>query len=360
MKTGRTLIELAEELQRQLETKRDFVSDTRSLGMIPADKAVQLRMLHSNEQTTDHAIRPLAHRQIGERVKIPATYYDRCLQEDPELLAYNVNRWFSRQPEQRMIRTLDGQVRAFLSNRYRPLDNWDLANVVLPVLKEATGGALDVHSCEITEHRMYLKVIFPRISADIGSRKVGDIVQSGIVVSNSEVGAGALKVEPLVFHLACLNGMIAATAMKRHHVGRAAEGNDESAYEIYRDETLAADDRAFWMKVQDTVKASVSEVAFAQLVDKIRAAQDEPIQTSPLKAVEAMTRRFTFSETERESVLTHLIKGGDLSRWGMVEAITAASQDLPDYDRATEFERIGGVVLELPQSEWKVLAKKAA
>jgi len=37
-------------------------------------------------------------------------------------------------PERRMVRTLDGSTRAFLSDRYRPLDNFDLAHEVFHVL----------------------------------------------------------------------------------------------------------------------------------------------------------------------------------------------------------------------------------
>ena len=35
-----------------------------------------------------------------------------------------------------MVRTLDGQVRAVLSDRYRRLDNYDLAENVLPILQQ--------------------------------------------------------------------------------------------------------------------------------------------------------------------------------------------------------------------------------
>ena len=56
--------------------------------------------------------------------------------EAPEPLATNVNEWFHNKPERRMIRTLDGQARAFLSDRYRRLDNYDLASTVLPILIE--------------------------------------------------------------------------------------------------------------------------------------------------------------------------------------------------------------------------------
>ena len=59
----------------------------------------------------------VAHRQIAARLEIPAKYYDRMRTEAPQMLAKNVNHWLHAQPETRMIRTLDGNVRAFLSDR---------------------------------------------------------------------------------------------------------------------------------------------------------------------------------------------------------------------------------------------------
>lgn len=40
--------------------------------------------------------------------------------------------------------------------------------------------------------------------------------------------------------------------------------------------------------------------------------------------------------------------GHDLSRYGMVNAVTAASKLAQSYDRATELERIGGDILASP------------
>ena len=82
-------------------------------------------------------------RFLGEENR--ATYvslpdYQRMRDQAPELLAANVNEWFQQKPERRMVRTLDGQMRAFLSDRYRRLDNFDLALAVLPVLKEMGEG----------------------------------------------------------------------------------------------------------------------------------------------------------------------------------------------------------------------------
>lgn len=36
----------------------------------------------------------------------------------------------------------------------------------------------------------------------------------------------------------------------------------------------------------------------------------------------------------------------DFSQFGLVNAVTRSSQDVEDYNRATELERIGGTILE--------------
>src|ERR1043166_4992015 len=77
--------------------------------------------------------------------------------------------------------------------------------------------------------------------------------RAGVVVSNSEVGQGSLRVEALDFRLVCLNGMIREAAVRKAHLGRGSRGQDaiEDAREYFRLETQQADDRAFFLKVQD-------------------------------------------------------------------------------------------------------------
>ena len=59
-------------------------------------------------------------------------------------------------------------------------------------------------------------------------------------------------------------------------------------------------------------------------------------------------------------MLRHLIEGGDLTRYGLFNAITRAAADLDSYDRATEFERFGGQVVELPKRDWEEVQRLAA
>jgi len=342
MKAGRTLQELAVEIRRQSETKRDFLADTRELTMLGG------RELHVGGQG-EFGLRGLAHDQIADHLEIPRRYYERLRSEHPNLLDANVNGLLRATSTRRLVRTLDGQARAYLSDRYRRLDNDELAEAVLPVLSELPG--LEVVSCEITERRLYLKATTSRVAGEV---KKGDQVQAGVLISNSEVGQGSLLVQPLVYRLVCQNGMVAGDSVRRYHVGRQIDSDD--ALSVYRDETLVADDRAFWLKVSDVVRAAVSEVRFSSLLQQLRLSSEGPRLEQPQLGVEELGRRFHLTEGERDSVLRHLIEGGDLSQYGVLNAVTRASQDVPDYERATELEALGGTVLAMDGAQWRNLA----
>lgn len=347
MKQGKSLSELALELERQENAKRDFVADSRKLFMDVQDNKLEIDF---GEKSESFDLNRNTHSQLASWADIPQKYYDRM---PNDLRAVNVNHWFRQTPAKRMVRTLDGGARAFLSDRYRTLDNFDLAHAVLPILADVPD--MNIVSSELTPNRMYIKALFPRIEGEI---KKGDLVQSGVVISNSEVGKGSLRVEPLVYRLVCTNGMISGYSQKKYHVGRAG-GVEDQAMEIFSDETLKADDRAFWLKVQDTVKASIDQVSFNKILEDMRRTTDMPITDDPVNVVEKVKRSFGLSEQERGGVLSYLISGGDLSAYGLLNALTRTSQDIDDYDRATDFERMGGKVIELSSNQWRDLAQAA-
>ena len=255
MKTGRTIQEIGAEILRQSQAKEDYLVNTNSIVMEDWDGKP---MLHLRGENGLDLINPLeiqqtAHRQIGDYLGIPRKYYDRMMDSDVGLLAYNVNRWLQGEPEQRMIRTMDGRARAFLSNRYRRIDNLDIARVTLPIIGEMPEARYE--SCQLTEDYLYIKVVNPRLTAEVTP---GDIVQAGIIISNSETGQGSVCVQPLVYRLVCSNGMVVNDAKaRRTHLGRAS--NTEEDFVIYSQETLAADDNE--RMIGASLEATISGVS---------------------------------------------------------------------------------------------------
>ena len=130
----------------------------------------------------------------------------------------------------------------------------------------------------------------------------GDVVQAGFVVSNSEVGLGSLRVEALVFRLVCKSGLICKDlAQKKYHVGRQVNTSDDSAYELYSD---------------------------------MREATQIPLKHDPVKAVELLADKFQLTENERGDILRQLFMQGDNSRYGLFNAVTAASKRKSRISRA--------------------------
>ena len=341
MKQGfKTIQELYQKLEEQRENRKDMIADTRSLIINSVDGISSLSV-STGDDVISYVVSDVAHRQIADRLGIPFKYYDRMRLDYPALLDQNINGWLMKNPEKRMLRTMDGRLRAFLSDRYRRLDNLELVDHVLPVIAQMKGCSIE--SCDITETHLYMKIINRTMKAELTP---GDVVQAGFVISNSEIGLGALKVEPLVYRLVCRNGMISKDlAHKKYHAGRQVEDTD-NAYELYSDETLAADDKAYFLKVQDIVSAAVDETRFNLTVDKMRASMNVPTGDNPVKTVEVLGDKYILNKTERATILRHFIMSNDYTAFGLVNAVTRSSQDITDYNRATELERLGGTILD--------------
>lgn len=365
MKNGKTLDELAREIMRQQESKKDVLTTTGALTLFERPAEAGGADLAVGGEPHPVGIKPLAHRQIGEHLGIPAKYYDRMLHEAPGLLVANANHWLHANPTKRLVRMLDGKVRAFLSDGYRPLEYCDLAEAVLPVLLEL---GVDILSCEITETRLYIKAVDIRIRRDLpsgkrmgdGSHCFFDTSSPAIVISNSEVGLGMLSVETAVWTEGCTNmAIFKQHSMKKRHLGARHELVDDKLYTLLSDETRKVTDKAIWLQVKDVVKGSFEEARFDARINEMKGMAEQPIEGDPVKVVEFASKKFGVSEGEKTSILQHLIRGGDLTRYGLFNAVTRTAEDLPDYDRATEFERLGGEIIDLPQSEWQEVAKAA-
>jgi Domain of unknown function (DUF932) len=369
MYQGLSLEEMARKVQTQAERKDDLVVDTRSLTLLNGS---ELHIADGQgligQSLGDFDVTKTAHRQIGERLGIPAKFADRLRDDENEqvkrLLDTNVNTLFREKPERRMVRTFrphttehpDGQVqdhpgiaRAFLSDSYRRRDNDELLTAILPIL----GAIPDVQfaSTGLTESHFYLKAVAPRVQGEV---KAGDVVQAGVTIRNSEVGLGSLSIEPFFYRLWCANGCGTAEVTRHYHVGKHVEVDEDSR--VFADATLKLEDEAFFAKVGDTVAAAVDETRFNALLVTLREAAEGARMAKPQEAVERLSKRFTLTDDEGESVLRHLIEGGDLSQYGALNAVTRASHDALNYDRASELEQIGGKVLALVPAEWEAIA----
>lgn len=361
MKQGLSLTALAQEIERQQASKQDIVASTAIMRVEPDERGLRLKV--NGER--DYGINGTCHKQIAAHTGIPMAYYDRMVTKAPDLLAENVNTWFTQDAKPRMLRTLDGNGRALLSDKFRPdLENYDLAEAILPPLLDL---GVEVMSCQITERRLYIKVVDAKVRYDMpaGSRwgeghKFFRTMSPGLTVSNSEIGEGALDIEASIYDKICTNLATLGSLIRKTHVGARHQITAGVDYDVLSEQTRRISSAALWAQVKDVVRASFDEARFvAKVKEKIEVMQEEKIEGDPVKVVEFSAKKFGLTDNERGSVLRHLIQGGDLTKFGLYNAITRTAEDVADYDRATDFEKLGGKIIELPRNEWQAIAEAA-
>ena len=347
------IVQLAKELERQKNTKRDFIvlSDqirTDCHTMENGRKTLFMYIPKIEESGIEtFGITNHTHSQISDKLKIPKTFYDRLKEDYPDLLVNNINELMP-EKEKRLVRTLDGNVRALLSSRYRIIDNYDVFFNSLDVVKKLNNqNNLAIHPlrADLTDTRLYIKLIseslIDTIFPDKENKGRGDAVNGGIIICNSEVGNGAFKVMPFMNVIKCTNGMISEDILSRIHLGR-----DKGIGEItFKEDTLASEDETIWLKIRDMIEGTFNPEIFSKWVDKINDVASIEIE-QPVKAINNIVKNNNLNKDKVDTLLAEFAKEG-YNQWGLSNAITSVAKTETDYEKQIDMEKLGAKILTL-------------
>lgn len=346
------LDELINELERQKTNRYDIVVPSENLIAIKEGNTVWLDVPQPDGTTKRHGITDWAHSQISDKTQIPKRYYDRMKDEGKlDLLADNINTWLPKK-EKRLVRILDNNVRALLSDRYRVIDNYDVFDATLVELGNVAKKGITpvIQRADITETKLYIKATSPELTGEVFHYQgKTEPVHGGIIISNSEVGNGAFRVEPFINVLVCQNGLIREHAFKRVHIGREMG----CGLVDWSDETLQIEDEALWSKIRDMIHATFTKEVFQSWVDKINEKSTTIIE-KPVIAVDNIIKKYELPKERRESLLNQFIKEGP-TQWGLAMAMTRIAQNEDNYENQIKMEKVGAQILE---EETEVLVKE--
>ena len=342
MKSQLSLNELAQKLTDQKSLKKDYVVESSNLRFYSNGS----NQLHLQEIDEVFDVNDVALNQITTKVGLSKKYTDKMLDGHKSLLMDNVNYWFTNTPKAQMIRTLDGTARAVLSDKYKRVDNDMIAEQVLPILLDKE---YDIKSCAITDTKMYIKASLPSLQREVNK---GDVVESGVIISNSEVGHGAVNVSPFIHRLVCMNGMVVNDSRLQSRHLTSSQATIDGVYEVLSDEAKELDYQALLAKVRDVVASTSDKMRFEEQVQMMTNASQIKIKR-PKKVIELLENKFDLTKNEGESILENLINRDDKqpmsNLWSVVNSITALGNTMDDYDRGTKMQEIGGRLLTMPE-----------
>jgi hypothetical protein len=336
--TEMDLVGLVKELERQKGNSQDLIVDNSTLKTYPDQtNGVKLTIPEYGE----YPLTDWSHGQLADKLQIPRRYYERMRSSGKtELLAENINAWLG-EKERRLVRVLDGKIRAILSDRYRIMDNHDLLFLALDEFKKRE--TIEIHRVDLTETMLYLKTVDRTLTASI---RENDIVYGGLILRNSEVGASAFRVEPFILRKVCGNGLILEYSLKKIHLGRQTLETGEIDWS---DETRELEDKALWSRARDIIRATFNREIFESWVKKLRDSVWIGIE-KPVKAIDNIAEHLEFSEEQKSQLLMHF---QERTKYGLINAVTRFARDQKTVDQQIRLEEFAGKILETPSKDFE-------
>lgn len=344
-----SLVEMAQELEKQAEKKVDLIVPSAKMSM-DNDNFLAIEP-NGSRIRREYRLNEIGHDQVATKLGIPRDYYQR-IGVVPGLRSKNVNAWLEaegKEGKSHLVRTMENTARAFLSDRYKPIDNDFIFSAAIPAIAE-TKLEVELKAGGVSERRMYLQVVFPHMADEVAK---GDVVRAMLTLTNSEVGYGAYDVKAGYEVLRCLNGAVSYSLLRRAHLGRRV-GEDEEDYDIYRDDTIKAEMESFRLRTRDVIKSFITMDSFQGVLNKLRGAASLPIKAVDV-LVKNVTKKYGFGLEESAGILQNLMEGGQSNAWGLSNAVTALVHKSESMDRQYDLEKIGSQIIDLDAKQWEVL-----
>lgn len=303
----------------------------------------------------------IVDQHLANLFDIPVRYIRKLRDQDVELLDINVNRWAAKATGSSLLRLLwgssehdaetNGVVRAILSDRYAIIDHLDTVVSILQGLRQTQrpdGSFLDgsnITQIDLSEEKLYLEIEVPEIAVHARSLvenyrspftgQTGaelPLVHAGIKITNSEIGRGAFAIKPFAKFEVCANGAtIDGFGIHKVHLGKVLEQGSVK----WSNETLAAANELVRNQTADAVGQFLSTDFLSAAVDRWEQAAGVEVK-SVKETFEVIAKELSYTEAEQDDIFGAFIKGGDTSAFAVGHAVTAASQNIADPDRAHE------------------------
>ncbi len=367
--------ELVSELRHQSARETDFVVPAPYMTLAPEGAGVRLEFLTKDGIKVSRGIQSQAHPQIADKLEIPRAYYERMLARTPELLCVNANWWLRRMGSKKsLIRSIDDEVRAVLSARYRPLSHLDLLTTAVQVIAGRDGEAGDdrpwargarAFTWHLSPTNLDVCLLNPGMAVDLedlsrGVRFLENVTFSdephsfagaglGLVfpaarIRNSETGHGKLSVQSGLFEGVCSNSAWLPVDLAQRHLGHELDEEDALSPETYRKMNAA-----IFSKVADVLRQVFDPEAFLSSCRKFKGLEE--VAMSVTEAADKIVRLPGITEAIRDEILAAYqpLKPERQTLLDVQRAVTAVAVHMhnrEEHERAFALEDLGGALIE--------------
>ena len=333
-----------ENLQRGVDEREDILAPVKDIQAIVNDGGEFSFEVQDREFVpTDWALQ-----QFSIRSKVPSSTVIQKLRSqedaddvDSEVMAHLANNSLRRLDQDKIYRMrtyTDGTCRAFVTDKYAPIDNRWYLDQLRDNLPE---GRLSHWRGD--EDTIFGNILLPDTIIDYGQSDDSDY--GGMLsIGNCEIGKRRISQVPSLFRSICLNGCIwgqcKGKEIKKRHIGEI--DLQELSYAIY--ENIEA-------------QLPLLDAGVRKLL-ALRELEVEDAKMQQVFATVAMDHKMTKKEVSEVFRQWGQFERDDRNLFGVVNAVTRAGQTL-DNMSWVRFDGIGGSLMDTSESRWAGILNRA-
>jgi hypothetical protein len=311
---------------------------------VRAPLAVELKSVNGAPLTIhNHALQ-----QLCTKAGVPYAYLGELVKaKEPwarELAADILNKHYNEKRDTKsenlstskhLVRAVDGQMRGFLSDRYRRLDSRPLLDTFAAKCQEF--GAIPVEGT-CTDVRVALKAYLPYIFEPVEN----EVMMLGVEWSNSDYGSGKHGLRAILWRLWCTNLATMEDVLSQVHIGGRLSEDVE-----FSDRTYQLDTKAQVSALGDLVTNALAPKNTEALMATIKNANEQEIDWKNVSA--SLTKKLLKDELKavRDAFDSDDVVNLPAQKtvWRMSNALSWLATKTEDGDRKLDLQRMAGEII---------------
>jgi hypothetical protein len=295
--------------------------------------------------------------QIAESASLPVKFLDSLTASEwgRALIAHNFNEVFKhRDAKRHLVRTLNNEVRGFLSDSYRRLDSRPIIEAFVTGVQRL--GALPYKGI-VTDTKVAIQAILP----DVFDVIPGEVIAFVLSLENSDFGNGALSLRVGALRIWCDNLAVFEENMRQIHLGRRLDENI-----VFSQRTYLLDTKTTVSALEDIIGVQLNREGLKRRMELLAVTAQKAVD--PQAAMKMLKDSLGVGQAQQvidayKSADIEMLPAGN-DAWRLSNAISWIAGKETDGEKKLDLMKLAGKVLlpgkgDIPFIEAEVVEQAA-